>query len=125
MDKTKIVHFRNKRTVRTNSQFYMNGVVIEIVNRYKYLGIILQENLDFSRYSYLLVEHLVKLSLSLSHIKMLVLKHIVNYIIQEYCLYWNIVLVFGDTKALTVVMKFNIEQLGIIWVCTKRLHCWN
>ena len=46
-DKTKIVHFRNKRTKVTDKKFYIEGDEIELIERYKYLGIVLDQYLDY------------------------------------------------------------------------------
>ena len=46
--KTKIVHFRIKSQVKSSFSFTFNQEQVECVNRYKYLGIILDENLDFN-----------------------------------------------------------------------------
>ena len=48
MDKTKIVHYRKKRKRKTQFTFMLNEQ-IEIVNTYKYLGIYLDEHLDFNK----------------------------------------------------------------------------
>ena len=45
-DKTNIVHFRKKNTRITRFNFYFDGIVLNIVDRYKYLGTMLQEHLD-------------------------------------------------------------------------------
>ena len=47
-DKTKIVHFRNKRKPQTMYKFLFDESELEIVSQYKYLGIILTEHLDFN-----------------------------------------------------------------------------
>jgi hypothetical protein len=46
--KTKIVHFRTKTQSRTSFNFMFNNEIIECVDKYKYLGIILDEHLDFN-----------------------------------------------------------------------------
>ncbi len=46
-DKTKIVHFRNKSVPRTKHDFNLDENNIEIVDKYKYLGIYFDEFLDF------------------------------------------------------------------------------
>ena len=47
-DKTKVVQFRDKKTRATNVVFKINGNSLEQVTNYKYLGVIMQENLDYS-----------------------------------------------------------------------------
>ncbi len=54
IDKTKVMHFRNKDRTRTQFNFNVNGQKLEIVNSYKYLGILLEEFLDFSKTAELL-----------------------------------------------------------------------
>ncbi len=46
-DKTKIVHFRKKSVSRSKHEFNLDGNNIEIVDKYKYLGIYFDEFLDF------------------------------------------------------------------------------
>ncbi len=45
--KTNIVHFRRKRKPQTTFKFKFENNSLNIVDRYKYLGVVLQENLDF------------------------------------------------------------------------------
>ena len=47
IEKTKIVHFRNKRKPVTNFEFKINNYKIELTNNYRYLGIIFDEHLTF------------------------------------------------------------------------------
>ena len=47
-DKTNVMHFRHKRTTCTKFNFKFDHNELKIVDRYKYLGIILQENLDYN-----------------------------------------------------------------------------
>jgi len=57
IDKSKIMHFRKKRTQRTQFAFkYGVNCNIEICTSYKYLGIILDEYLDFDKCSDVLAE---------------------------------------------------------------------
>ena len=44
--KTKVMHFRNKRRPRPNTSFSIDGNNLEIIGTYKYLGLVLSENLD-------------------------------------------------------------------------------
>ncbi len=46
--KIKIVHFRTKTQPRTDLNFMFNNEIVECVDKYKYLGIILDEYLDFN-----------------------------------------------------------------------------
>ena len=46
-DKTKVVHFRNSRRSCTKFKFYLSNFELEIVNKYKYLGVIFDEYLNF------------------------------------------------------------------------------
>ena len=46
--KTKVVHFRTKSVDKTRFKFELNGQEVECVDRYKYLGIFLNEFLDFN-----------------------------------------------------------------------------
>ncbi len=48
-DKSKVVHFRSASTNRTNSTFRCGDTVLEIVDCYNYLGILLTEHLDYNR----------------------------------------------------------------------------
>ena len=47
LDKTKIVHFRNASSQKTNVIFRFGDENIEIVDHYSYLGILLTEHLDY------------------------------------------------------------------------------
>jgi len=47
-EKTKIVHFRNPRQARTEVTFKYGECVLEIVDKYKYLGTLLNEHLNFN-----------------------------------------------------------------------------
>ena len=46
-DKTKIVHFRGKNVERTDYNFKCGNNKLEIVHQYKYLGVVLDEYLDY------------------------------------------------------------------------------
>ena len=48
IDKTNVVHFRKVRTLRTNFEFKYGEKNLDIINQYKYLGIILDEHLTFN-----------------------------------------------------------------------------
>ncbi len=48
-DKTKVMHFRNKNTPVTNFAFMVKNLPLECVSDYKYLGIILDENMTFDK----------------------------------------------------------------------------
>ena len=45
--KTQIVHFRTASTPRTNYSFTLNASPISVVDRYKYLGLVVNEFLDY------------------------------------------------------------------------------
>ena len=47
INKTNILHFRNKRKSKTSFNFKFDGVTLDIVNQYKYLGTVFSEHLDF------------------------------------------------------------------------------
>ena len=55
-DESKIMHVRNKHTVLTDCDFTLDNTVIEKVNSYKYLGVHLNENVDFSCITHILAE---------------------------------------------------------------------
>jgi len=46
-DKTKVVHFRKKKCKVTDKQFHMGTDIIDICAQYKYLGIIINEYLNY------------------------------------------------------------------------------
>ncbi len=48
-DKTKVVHFRTKSAVRTQFDFRCGELKLDVVEQYKYLGMIFTEFLDFER----------------------------------------------------------------------------
>ena len=45
-NKTKIVHFSNKQNTRVTKVFTMSNAIIEVVNNYKYLGVMLSSKLN-------------------------------------------------------------------------------
>ncbi|XP_060587764.1 uncharacterized protein LOC132743245 [Ruditapes philippinarum] len=47
-EKSKVVHFRKGRTQRTEYEFKIGLNVLEIVDKYKYLGVIMHEKRDYS-----------------------------------------------------------------------------
>ena len=46
--KTKIIHFRKKSVLRTEFEFYLGTSKLEICENYKYLGVVLNEFVDFT-----------------------------------------------------------------------------
>ena len=44
IDMTKVVHFKKKSTAETNASFYLGDEKIEKVDKYKYLGVYLDEH---------------------------------------------------------------------------------
>ncbi|XP_053393694.1 uncharacterized protein LOC128555443 [Mercenaria mercenaria] len=49
MDKTKVMHFRNNSVSRSDFVFKLNDTVVDYVEQYKYLGLMLNETLDYSK----------------------------------------------------------------------------
>ena len=45
--KSAVIHFRNSRTARTQFQFEYNSQAIKVVDKYKYLGMVFNEFLDY------------------------------------------------------------------------------
>ena len=45
--KTNVVHFRPASKVRTNSEFHIGSNKIQLVEKYKYLGVVLNEYIDY------------------------------------------------------------------------------
>ena len=48
IDKTNVIHFRKKRNAMTNHEFKLGGATIRNVKEYKYLGVLLNEFMDFN-----------------------------------------------------------------------------
>ena len=46
--KTKVMHIRNKTQARSNFSFNVGSSNIEMIDKYKYLGLVLDEHLDFN-----------------------------------------------------------------------------
>ena len=46
-DKTKVIHFRNPAKQRTNFQFSCGNQIIEITDSYRYLGLVIDEHLNY------------------------------------------------------------------------------
>ena len=55
-DKSNVMHFRNKRVNRTEKTFKMGNLSLEIVEEYRYLGIVINEHLKFEHTSTILSE---------------------------------------------------------------------
>ena len=53
-DKTKVMHFRQKNKCRSKRVFKINEACLETVSQYKYLGVLLDEHMDFSKTAELL-----------------------------------------------------------------------
>ena len=47
INKTNVLHFRNKRKSKTSFNFKFDGATLDIVNQYKYLGTVFSEHFDF------------------------------------------------------------------------------
>jgi hypothetical protein len=47
IDKTKVIHFRSKRTPQTSNEFMLGNSRLEKASQYKYLGVMLDEKLNF------------------------------------------------------------------------------
>ena len=47
-DKSKVVHFRNGRRERTEFQFKIGRNILELTEKYKYIGVIFTEKNDFT-----------------------------------------------------------------------------
>ena len=54
IDKTQIIHFRKKSTIQTAYEFHLGSIPIQKVSRYKYLGVIFDEFLNFEENAALL-----------------------------------------------------------------------
>ena len=48
VEKSQILHFRNKKSARTDFQFNIGNLLLEKVYKYKYLGVVLGEHLSYS-----------------------------------------------------------------------------
>ena len=48
VEKSQILHFRNKKSARTDFQFIIGNLLLEKVYKYKYLGLVLDEHLSYS-----------------------------------------------------------------------------
>jgi hypothetical protein len=47
LSKSKVMHFRNPSVNRSSNQFILNGEVFDYVSSYQYLGLVLNEFLDY------------------------------------------------------------------------------
>ena len=56
INKTENIHFRKKCCERTQGDFHLSGFNIEICENYKYIGIILNEFLDYTETANVLSE---------------------------------------------------------------------
>ncbi len=46
--KSNIVHYRKPNTVKTSKQFFLWDCTLPVVNQYKYLGVIVNEFVNFN-----------------------------------------------------------------------------
>ncbi len=46
--RSNIVHYRKPNIVRTSKQFFLGECTLQVVNQYKYLGVILNEFINFN-----------------------------------------------------------------------------
>ena len=56
ISKTKVVHFRKKNIALTDFEFKLGDSILEICHKYKYIGVILNEFLDFTETANVLSE---------------------------------------------------------------------
>ena len=56
VNKTGVIHFRKPRVERTNFVFSFDSDIVQVVDRYKYLGLVFHEYLDFNVTSDVLAE---------------------------------------------------------------------
>ena len=56
ISKTKVVHFRKKNIALTDFEFKLGDSILEICHKYKYIGVILNEVLDFTETANVLSE---------------------------------------------------------------------
>ena len=57
ISKTKVVHFRKNNKVLTDFEFKLGDSILEVCHKYKYLGVILNEFLDFTETANVLSEY--------------------------------------------------------------------
>ena len=57
ISKTKVVHFRKKNKALTDFEFKLVDSILEIYHKYKYIGVILYEFLDFTETANVLSEY--------------------------------------------------------------------
>jgi len=65
--KTKIVHFRQKQTPVSSFNFKIGDKSLEIVKQYKYLGVMINENLNFDVTAELLAGAAMQQSIRISY----------------------------------------------------------
>ncbi len=97
--KTIEVHFRNKRKKKTNFNFKFDGVSLDIVEKYKYLGNIVNQHLDFKVISTVLAGatgRALGSVISKFKARILVITHFSRSIIHILYLLWTMDQVFGD-----------------------------
>ena len=79
--KSNIVHFRTPSVPRTDTVFTIGDVNLDVVESYKYLGLILSEFLDFSKTAKAVAKSAHRaLGLIIAKAKSLVVCHITSFI---------------------------------------------
>jgi len=90
--KSQVVHFRKVRKKKTNFQFKLGNENLLIVPKYKYLGVILDENLNFRECSSTLADSagraLASVIVNFVLLKILVLKLLLSYMTLLFGLFW-------------------------------------
>ncbi len=102
LDKTKIVHYRTARKSRTKYDFKWNDQKIEISSGYKYLGVFLDEHLNFE-------SHCENISSSAGRA--------LGKILSKFSVFRDI-----GHKTFTKVFKTNVESImnyGVSVICDK------
>ncbi len=105
------MHFRNKRKKKTNFNFKFDTVSLDIVEKYKYLGHMFNEHLDFNVISTVLAGAVGR-ALGSVISKFKALKNIgYNTFFKMYHSYVVPIMdqVYGDMTIQKLVTKFNLE----------------
>jgi len=98
---SQVVHFRESRITQSNYKLKHGDSILDTISDYKYLGVILDENITLSKCSK---------SLSESGGKELFL----NYTKQELFRYWTKVVEYGDIVEITIQKLYRINPLDNI-----------
>ena len=106
IEKSKIMHFRQKRKQQSNFQFKCGSIILKYFQYYKYLGLFLDAYLNFNNGIKTLADSrgwaFGTVNSSLTDLKMSDIKHLLLYLTHKFQLSYIALHLFDHIKSLTV-----------------------